>query len=237
MSFNPSKCNILRTRALPTRNTIQRLYTLHGQVLHEVNHAKYLGVLISNDLSWTPHIDYISKKANQKLGFLKRNLRGSPISSKKLAYTSLIRSGLEYAASVWDTSLKKDITKLERVQRRSARWVKSQYSTYDTSVDAMLSDLGWATLADRRKNLRLILLYQIYHTERNLIAIDHSEVDLVKNTRPHRTAKHLKQIHRPKVGLKSTIPKTINEWNSLSDALVCADPDSFKGQLATAVNP
>ena len=196
-----------------------------------MNQAKYLGVLISNDLSWTPHVDNVAKKANQKLGFLKRNLRASPISSKKLAYTSLIRSGLEYAATVWDLPLEKDTHKLERIQRRAARWTKSQYSRY-ASVDSMLDDLGWDKLADRRRNLRLILIYQIYHSEDNLIAINHEEVDLVKNQRPSR--KHSKQLIRPKVGQMSTVPRTIPDWNSLERGIVSSDFDTFKSQLAAA---
>ena len=37
------------------------------------------------------------------------------------------QSTLEYAASVWDPHLAKDINKLENIQRRSARFVKGDY--------------------------------------------------------------------------------------------------------------
>ena len=129
MKFNPSKCNILRTRQ-GLKGTLNRFYQLHGEILAEVPTAKYLGVNISNNLSWTPHVDYFVKKANQKLGFLRRNLPGigSPVSSKCLAYASLVRSGLEYAAPIWDPITDKDSWKIESIQRRAARWAKSTYS-------------------------------------------------------------------------------------------------------------
>ena len=40
--------------------------------------AKYLGVTLSNDLDWLKHIATMTNKANSKLSFLRRNLKGSP---------------------------------------------------------------------------------------------------------------------------------------------------------------
>ena len=48
----------------------------------------------------------------------------------------------------------KDINKLEMVQRRAARFAKSDYCR-TTSVSKLLDDLGWSTLSDRRKESRL----------------------------------------------------------------------------------
>ena len=146
MKFNPSKCNILRTRQ-GLKGTLNRFYQLLGEILAEVPTAKYLGVNISNNLSWTPHVDYIFKKANQKLGFLRRNLRGSPVSSKCLPYTSLVMSGLEYAAPIWDPITDKDSWKIESIQRRAARWAKSTYSPR-ASITELLQELGWDDLSN-----------------------------------------------------------------------------------------
>ena len=67
---------------------------------------------------------------------------------------------MEYAASIWDPVYKGDNRKLEMVQRKAARWPKSCFNQ-TASVMKMLQDLKWDDLADRRKNIRLTLLYKI----------------------------------------------------------------------------
>ena len=52
MGFNSSKCQVLHiTRA---KCPIQIRYILHGTVLESVLTAKYLGIIISDNLSWAP---------------------------------------------------------------------------------------------------------------------------------------------------------------------------------------
>ncbi|RUS71129.1 hypothetical protein EGW08_021108 [Elysia chlorotica] len=230
MNFNPSKCNVLRTR-VGQRGEINYFYTLHDQILAEVDTVKYLGVWISNDLSWTPHVDYVTKKGNQKLGFLRRNLRGAPTPSKSLAYTSLVRSGLEYAAPIWDPYKIKDTNKIEAIQRKAARWAKSAYSPH-TSVTGLLQDLGWSGLGDRRMILRLTLLYKIYFHQ---VGIEHTEVGIIPNPRPSR--KNSFQILRPRSRkspyTNSLILRTIPEWNNLPDSTIMAGSASdFKNRFS-----
>ena len=84
---------------------------------------KYHGVLISEDLSWDAHITKTVISANQKLGFLKRNLKGCPTNLRKMAYLTTVRPTLEYASVIWDPHLVKHKTLLESVQRKAARWI------------------------------------------------------------------------------------------------------------------
>ena len=42
--------------------SIQTRYIILGTVLESVPTAKYLGITISDDISWSPHTDSISKK-------------------------------------------------------------------------------------------------------------------------------------------------------------------------------
>ena len=47
---------------------------MHGHILQHVDSTKYLGLSISIKLSWKTHIDAITKKANNTLAFLRRNI-------------------------------------------------------------------------------------------------------------------------------------------------------------------
>ena len=100
----------------------------------------------------------MTNKANSKVSFLRRNLKGCLDKLKQTAYCSLIRSFMEYGATAWDPCQKYNSDKVERVQRRAARFVKSRYSRY-SSVSDMLDVLGWTPLSQRRQEARLILFY------------------------------------------------------------------------------
>ena len=69
---------------------------------------------------------------------------------------------MEYGATVWDPYQKYNSDKLERVQRRPARFVKSWCSRY-SSVSDMLDVLGWLPLSQRRHEACLILFYKIFN--------------------------------------------------------------------------
>ena len=97
---------------------------------------------------------------------------------KELAYASLVRSILEFSSSAWDPFYQKDIDRLERVQRKAARFVLNDYKPL-SSVTSMLSQLGWKPLAERRRKHRLSLLYQIIN---GLVAIP-ADTHLHLNTR------------------------------------------------------
>ena len=76
-------------------------YTKQQQHLENVQFAKYLGITITENMYWDQHISDISSKATKTLGFLRRNLEFAPRSTKEVAYITLVRSKLEYAAPIW----------------------------------------------------------------------------------------------------------------------------------------
>ena len=90
--------------------------------------AKYLGVTLSNVLEWSKHIAIMTNKDNSKLSFLRRNLKGCPEKLNQTAYFSLIRYFVEYSTTVWDPYQKYNSDKVQRVQHRAARFVKSRYT-------------------------------------------------------------------------------------------------------------
>lgn len=65
MEFNPSKCQVLHISR--SRSTARYNYTMHGQTLDSVENARYLGVDISSDLSFSHHINRITTNAQKIL--------------------------------------------------------------------------------------------------------------------------------------------------------------------------
>jgi hypothetical protein len=115
MLFNAKKCYTMRIHR-KTRPIIHN-YTMRDQVLTTVSSQAYLGVEIHEKLSWKPHIKAAAAKANRTLGFIRRNLGRCSSSIKLQAYTTLVRSQLEYGASIWDPYV--DRIKLTALRRSS----------------------------------------------------------------------------------------------------------------------
>lgn len=161
LKFSIPKCHVLKvTRSIKYKITTN--YYLHGAPLEIVENSKYLGITIQSDLKWSKHIHNITTKANRTLSFLKRNLKLSNQHLKETAYFSLVRPQLEYASIVWAPWQRVDIEKIEKINRRAARFVTGNFHR-TSSVSSMISQLGWQQLHTRRHNSRLCFLFKIIH--------------------------------------------------------------------------
>ena len=105
----------------------------------------YLGIFITNNLSWNEHCDKNCKQANATLVLLRCILSGCAPQVKNTACCMLVHPKLEYARSVWNPHTKCNVDKIEMVQRRAARFVCHDYSRY-SHVSTMINALGWESL-------------------------------------------------------------------------------------------
>ena len=167
-----------------SRTPVPSQYLLHGQVLESVAGSKYLGVEISNNLSFNSHIQNRTNSASRSLGFLKRSIRSKNPELREMAYKTLVRPLVEYSSSVWSPYTKSNIARLEMIQRREAHWTPCEYSPY-ASVTQMIQSLGWRSLEQRRSDSRLCLFYKIIY---GLLATDMSPPYVVHPLRPLRNS-------------------------------------------------
>ena len=178
MRFNASKCYVMHLSK--KRNNIEKDYTLNNCVIGNVKHQAYLGVQLSDDLKWSHHI----RTATKILGVVRRNLRLCSRILKETAYKTLVRPHLEYASTVWDPHLKKDINSLDRVQRSAARFVSNNYDYSEGYMTSILKDLNWDSLVSRRTSARLIMLYKIVN---GLVAVKDSDYIKASSRRTRNT--------------------------------------------------
>ena len=177
MCFHPDKCNVLSITQ--KQKSIKFTYKLHGHSLEKTDSTKHLGITLQSNLKWDKHINNITSKANQTLGFLRRNLKVTSQKIKDHAYKALVRPKLEYSSCVWDPPTTNQINQLEKVQRRAGRFVCGRFHN-TSSVTEMLEDLDWPLLQVRRLRRRLIMFYKLIHYQ---IAIYPSDLLIPVNTR------------------------------------------------------
>ncbi|KAL8592877.1 hypothetical protein ACOMHN_050704 [Nucella lapillus] len=215
MSFNAGKCNTLHVS--PGRDlSFRSAYTLHEQTLVAVSSAKYLGVSMAKDLSWTKHVEMVAANGNRTVGFLRRNLKDCTTEVRKATYTTMVRPTLEYASTVWDPHTRQDIDLLEKVQKRAARFACNCYfERAPGTVTDLLRKLQWDSLETRRHHNRLGMLYRI---ENGLVDIPPSTLYRPSHSRTSgRNSTAIFQEHSKHPALhNSFVPRTVREWNKLS---------------------
>ena len=133
----------------PSRH-IRFSYTLHQQTLEHVQSDKYLGITVTDDIDWGQHISDINIfRATKTLGFLLRNLALAPIHTKEVAYKTLVRPHLEYAAHIWHPYNNTQTSKVEKVQRTAASWTCRRWRN-TSSVGDMLDQIERPSLETHR---------------------------------------------------------------------------------------
>ena len=92
--------------------------------LPSVPHTKEFGVIVTDKLTWSSHIECVVAKANRMLGFLRRNRADIGTNSNRALYISFVPSHLGYASEVWaPQTTVHQLCILERVQRRATRFI------------------------------------------------------------------------------------------------------------------
>ncbi len=95
MHFNPFK-----TETNPKEQTKHSL-NIEETVLEKVQETRFLGVIIDDQLSWTPHINDLTKRLKYHIGSINRIKDNIPKHLHKNLYHTLFESHLLYGIAVW----------------------------------------------------------------------------------------------------------------------------------------
>ena len=228
MEFNPHKCQVLHVTN--KRKPITKSYSIHGQILDSKSTAKYLGVELHKNLSWNHHINQVAKKANSTRAFLQRNIRPCPRRVKELCYHTLLQPIMEYASIIWDPHTQANIKKIEMVQRRYVRFIFNDHRR-TSSVAAMLNQLKWPTLQERRAQAKMLMIYRITNS---LVDIPQTLLTRSTCTLLHRghSQKLMVPFARTLIFQRSFFPDSTRLWNSLPQHTIdCTSVNSFKQEV------
>ncbi len=199
---------------------------LEGTALEQVATFKYLGVILSSDLSWTPQVDSVCTKARKVLGLLYRRFHNNAGCDTLLEmYTTLIRPHLEYAAPVWNPYTASNINKLEDTQKFALRICSKQWNL---GYQELLDLTCLPTLENRCLYFKMCTLYKIVY---NLIYFPPDVITPKLNSTALLPLLH-QPFSRTTAHQSSFVPSSVSLWNNLPhNALLSTSVPSFKSSV------
>ena len=230
---------IQQTFSLKNIPSIPELY-FDGQIIKNNDNHKHLGISLSTDLRFKSHTNEVINKVNKALGPIYPIARYVPRKTLNQMYVTYIQPYFDYCDLVYDGLITKtDSLKLERLQNRAARLITGTMKR--TPTDKLRTELGWATLEDRRKIHKLLLYHHLQTKETREPSYIYS---ILPDTRESQTGRSLRNsdtftqtTSRTSLFDKTYIPSTTRLWNQLPLAVRQTNHTTFKRFLYQRFSP
>lgn len=223
LPLNIDKC---RTLHIGTNNPRHPYFLGHRRIETTSQHND-LGVLVSDDLSWSAHVRSITARANSVCYLIRRTFSRCSVEICRLLYTSYVRPILEHAGPAWYPVLRRDQLLLESIQRRATR---IPYGVVRPSYDDRLILFDLQPFLARRERGDLIVTYRSLH---GLFGCDLSGLFVSgSNALRGHPYKLYREFFRTRSREFFLSNRVFHRWNSLPGSVVCADSvNCFKNRL------
>lgn len=127
-----------------------------------------LGVIMDPKLSFTSHMEYAKRKADNKLDFVKRECyKTFKLDNAKILYGSLVRSHLEFASAIWSPFHLIHRDMVESTQKQAVIFMHNDYKNREDNnyvlppYHARCQELELASLIRRRVNASVLWIHKI----------------------------------------------------------------------------
>ena len=198
-------------RQLPFTAECKEYITSNGHAIEPTQVVRDLGVLVSSDRSWRPHIEQTVQSARTIASWVLSVFRDRTPVIMMTLFKTMVRSKLEYCCPVWNPSSIQDIKALENIQRNFTRKV---LGCQDMDYWERLKKLNILSLQRRRER------YCIVHVWKMINGLAPNDIDMKFRT-------------HNRLGIKSTLPPV----NNKAQASVRTDyENSFKIKAARLWN-
>ena len=224
LMLNTRKCcyvSVWRTPEVPL--------IINGDAIQIVDHCKFLGVTIDQNLMFDYHINATLSKISSANGILMKSRYYLPVKTLKIMYHTLVLPHLMYAITVWGSC---GITRLSRIQvcqNRSIRFI------YGSAADEIYHSNNILKIKELFIYHILIKMYKLYNGDVSnpffqelLLASQHS----IYPTRFRNEHKLIPPRYRLSLCYRSFLSQAIEFWNLLPANIAYSETmNIFKKEL------
>ena len=157
MEFNSLKFEIHRYGADEALKQLTNYLTNIGTIIDEKDSVKDLGIIMSNDGSFTEHVNHVVEKAKTQMSSILRNFKSRSLNHMLCLWKSIVIPRL-YCSQLWTPTKRGDIQKLEMLQKTFTRKINglSNLTYWDR-----LKRCGIFSLQRRRERYQIIYVWKI----------------------------------------------------------------------------
>jgi hypothetical protein len=211
-------------KELPFFKEFSEYSTDDGSVISPINSVRDLGITITSDVSWSPHISTITDDARRMASWIFSVFIDRNAATMMPLFQALVRSRTEYCSPLWNPSKLEDIKKLESVQRAfTARIHEVKHLGYWDRLKA----LNLMSLQRRRERYIIIHVFKIIHDlAPNDINMQFQHTNrrglccrvplLIKNCKAKHQSQYDDSFHVVGARLWNLLPRAIKQKDTLS---------------------
>src|SRR5260221_10817254 len=118
--------NLLKTAYMVfTKQKVRHMnLLLQSSIISQVSETKFLGVIINEELSWSPHLIQVCNKISKNVGVIAKARHLLPQDDVCLLYHSLVEPYLNYCCMVWASDEKSRILdKILKIPKKYCRLI------------------------------------------------------------------------------------------------------------------
>ena len=203
MLLNFGKCKCIHIG----HGNVDEEYKMGDAVLDRTTQEKDLEVTFSAEMKVSEQYGIAASKGNQILGLIRRTI----MYKEKQLIVPLYKAIVEYCIQAWRPYRKKDIDKLERIQRRATKIIPE---LRDLSYESRLLQCSLTTLETRRLRGDQIEVFRIVNGYEDIDRNMFYQLKESSRSRGHKAALVNEQC-RLDMRKYSFSQRVINEWNKL----------------------
>ena len=231
LSVQPAKSESISFNL--SRATINNNFKINNIPIPIKNSIKDLGVILNNDLKWSPQIKNVTSKASRLIYTVLKSFKTKDPNFYINLYKTHILPIIEYNSTTWNPNLITETQDLEKIQQRFTKQLCKTTNIKFSDYYHRLKILKLETLEERRIKQDLIILYKILN---DIIDVDFKDSFKLNNSIRQLRGHNLRLINYKFSG--STVRhnffsnRIIPIWNRLPEKIVNSkDVIVFKANL------